>query len=76
MKDRWPNLQDLIDHKGAINIGQIAPISGAAVAMRGRQVHAMLRISVGESLAELLDRLDTAVAKAVDGGIPTDEINH
>ena len=35
MKDRWPDLQDLIDIDGIINIAQIA---GAAVAMQGRQV--------------------------------------
>lgn len=75
MTDRWPNLQELIDDDGAINLGQIAPISGAAVAMQGRQVYAMLRIIDGESLVELLDRLDSAVARAIDGGTPTDEIN-
>lgn len=75
MKDRWPNLQELIDGNGAINIGQIEPISGAAVAMQGRQVHAMLRIGEDESLAELLDRLDVAVAMLAEDGVPVDEIN-
>lgn len=75
MKDRWPNLQDLIDGNGAINIGQIEPISGVAIAMQSRQVHAMLRIGEGESLAEVLDRLDFAVGKAIGDGVPVDEIN-
>ena len=75
MKDRWPNLQDLIDCDGTITIGEVAPITGAAVAAQGRQVHATLLISDGESFVKILDRLDTAVAKAVDDGIPTDEIN-
>ena len=75
MSDRWPNLQDLIDADGSINIGEITPITGAAVAAQGRQVYAMLRIRDGESLVEILDRLDSSVAKAVDDDIYTDEIN-
>ena len=75
MTDRWPHLQALIDEDGALNIGHIEPISGAAVALQGRQVHAMLRINDGESLVELLDRLDVAVGNSIDGGAPSDEIN-
>jgi len=75
LSERWPNLQDLIDADGTINIGEIAPISAAAVAMQGREVYAMLRIGDAESLVELLDRLDAAVGRALDGGVRTDEIN-
>ena len=75
MNDRWQNLQDLIDCDGTITIGEVVPVTGTAVAAQGRQVYAMLRINNIESLVEILDRLDTAVAKALDDGIYTDEIN-
>ena len=75
MSERWPNLQELLEGEGAINIGQLPPNYNAAVALEGRHVLAMLRIREGESLIDLLDRLEDAVAKAVDHGISIDEIN-
>lgn len=80
MSERWPSLQELLDGEGAVNIGQAhtgqaPPGDNAAVALEGRHVHAMLRIHEGESLVEILDRLDAAVARAVDHGISIDEIN-
>ena len=76
MNDRWPNLQELIDSDGTISIGNIEQIGGAALALQGRQVHAQLRIGdKEESLLEILDRLDAAVARALDDGIIIDEIN-
>ena len=74
MSDRWPNLQDLIDCGGVINIGHINAMSGTAIAMQERQVYAMLRID-DESLPDVPDLLDAAVAKAVEDDIFTDEIN-
>ena len=75
MNNRWLNLQGLIDCGGAINIGYLDQIGGAAVAMQESQVHAQLRLGDDESLVEILDRLDAAVADAVDEGIVMDEIN-
>lgn len=73
---RWPNLQDLIDSGGTINIGQIAPLdTPTAVAAQGRRVYAMLRVGDDESLPAMLDRLDGAVEKAMNDGVVTDEIN-
>ncbi len=75
VNDRWQNLQHLIDCDGTITIGEVVPVTGTAVAAQGRQVYAMLRINNSESLVEILDRLDTAVAKALDDDTYTDEIN-
>ena len=75
MSERWPNLQELLEGEGAVNIGHVPPDHNAAVALEGRHVHAMLRIGEEESLVEILDRLDSAVATAVDHGISIDEIN-
>lgn len=75
MSERWPSLQELLDGEGAINIGQVPPGYNAAVALEGRHAHAMLRIREGESLVEILDRLDAAVARAVEQGFSIDEIN-
>lgn len=72
----WPNLQELIDSDGSINIGYIAPLNAcAAVAVQQRQVYAQLVAREGERLTDLLGRLDAAVAKAVNEEIYTDEIN-
>ena len=75
MNDRWPNRKELIDCDGAISIGHLERIGGAAVAMQERQVHAQLRIDEDKSLVEILDRLDAAVARAFDDGILIDELN-
>ena len=75
MTERWPNLQKLLEGEGAINIGHSPPGDNAAGALEGRDVHAMLRIAEEESLFEILDRLDAAVARALDHGISIDEIN-
>ena len=74
VNDRWPNLQELIDCDGAINIGRAEWIR-AAVATQGRDVLVQLRLGEDESLLKILDRLDTAVAGALQDGIFIDEIN-
>jgi hypothetical protein len=72
----WPHLQDLIDSDGTINIGHVAPLTTCtAIAAQGRQVYAMLAVAEDETLTSLLDRLDTAVEKALEDGVYTDEIN-
>jgi hypothetical protein len=65
----------LIDNGGNLSIGQIPPVRCAAVAAdEGNMLAALLRRD-GESLIDLLDRLDEAVGKAFDEEIYTDEIN-
>ena len=71
----WPNIQGLIDNGGNISIGEIPPVSCAAVAADEGNMLAALRRRNNENLIALLDRLDQAIEKAIDEEIYTDEIN-
>lgn len=68
-----PNIAELIDY-GQITIGVMRP-GCVAVASDGHNSLAMLVRRRGESLAQLLTRLDQAVEKALNEEIYTDEIN-
>ena len=65
----------VLDSGGQIMLGTIKPISGAAVAHDGRKPLAMLRRQPTEGIAELLLRLDAAIAIAKSSGTRVDEIN-
>ena len=54
----------------------LEPVSCVAIAADGDTCLAMLRRRDGETLAQLLIRLDLAIAKALTDDIFTDEINH
>jgi hypothetical protein len=69
------NIAELIRH-GHITVGVIRPMGCVAIANDAHQSLAMLVRSEGESLLQLLERLDLAVGKALDEGIYTDEINN
>jgi hypothetical protein len=69
-----PHIEELIEF-GEITIGNKYPIGGVAVASDGSNALAMLVRDDGETLAQLLTRLDQAVGKALDEDIYTDEIN-
>lgn len=56
-------------------IGTIAPIKGAAVAHDGKKTLAMLRRRPHEAIADLLVRLDAAIATAHATGSRVDDIN-
>jgi len=71
----WPNLQALIDDEGSFVVGYVSPIPCAAIASDEHNMLAALVSHRGESLPELLNRLEAAVAKAYDDEIYTDEIN-
>ena len=73
---QWPNLQDLIDTAGSISVGYVPPIPCAAVASDEDTMYAALVKRPGETLTDLLDRLDVAVEKAIDEQLYTDEINN
>jgi len=61
---------------GGISIGIIPPLKECiAVAHEGRNTLAMLKRRKGESLAQLLSRLDLAIARAHTEDVFTDEIN-
>jgi hypothetical protein len=60
---------------GEITVGEKFPIGCVAVAHDGHNSLAMLTRRKGESLIQLLVRLDQAIAKANKEDVFTDEIN-
>jgi hypothetical protein len=69
-----PNIADLITY-GQITIGVLNPVGCVAVATDGHGSLAMLLRRPGETLAQLLARLDQAINKALTDDLCTDEIN-
>jgi hypothetical protein len=69
-----PHIAELIQD-GEITVGVVRPVGCVAVASDGHTTLAMLARRKGETLAQLLTRLDLAIAKAYDEEIFTDEIN-
>jgi hypothetical protein len=62
--------------RGAITIGVVPPLKECvAIAHEGKHTLAMLKRQKGESLTELLSRLNLAIARAHTEDIFTDEIN-
>lgn len=73
--DALENIDELISSGGQISIGQISPIPCAAIANDDHNCLAMLQRRKGESLRELLVRLDAAIAIAWNEERFIDEIN-
>jgi hypothetical protein len=69
------NIAELIDSGGQITIGAIEPVECAAIANDEHDCLAMLRRKPGETLQELLARLDAAIELAWKTEQFTDEIN-
>lgn len=69
-----PNIESLIED-GEITVGVIRPVGCVAIANDGHNSLAMLKRRKGETLQQLLVRLDQAIAKAENEGKYTDEIN-
>jgi len=69
------NIETLIDEGGDISIGAVAPFSCVAAASDGGNCLAMLVRRDGESLRELIKRLDKAIALAWSDDLFTDEVN-
>lgn len=72
---RWPNLEAFIADGGSISLGRIPPIECAAVASDEHSMLAALVRRKDESFMDLMQRFDAAIAKALDAGEFTDEIN-
>lgn len=71
-----PYINEIIE-VGGISIGIVPPVTECvAVAHEGRHTLAMLIKRKGETLAQLLTRLDLAIAGAQTEDIFTDEINN
>lgn len=69
------NIDRLLGTEGAITIGRVGPIDCAATAFDGsRQIAALVRLP-GESLEDLLTRLDAAIASVWEDDVVIDEIN-
>jgi hypothetical protein len=69
-----PNIAALIAD-GEITLGVLNPLGCVAVATDGHNSLAMLKRRPGETLAQLLSRLDQAIERAWTEEIYTDEIN-
>lgn len=69
-----PNIAHLIEY-GDITVGVLHPVGCVATAVDEDQSLAMLVRRPGESLLDLLVRLDQAIEKAYREEIFTDEIN-
>jgi hypothetical protein len=69
-----PYLTRFIEY-GKITIGAMEPVGGVAIASEGCRTYVMLRRHGGETLDQLMTKLDHAIAKVVLEGSFTDEIN-
>jgi len=56
-----PNIVALIDNGGQITIGALRPIACVAIANDDHTGYAMLQRKPGETLQQLLERLDAAI---------------
>lgn len=71
-----PYINEIIE-VGGISIGIVPPLTQCvAVAHEGRHTLAMLVRRKGETLAQLLTRLDLAIGRAQTEDVFTDEVNH
>jgi hypothetical protein len=74
--DRWNNPRELIDYGGEITLGRIPRTHLCAITASDEdQCLAMLQRRENETLVEMLDRLDAAVAYARENEEFIDEIN-
>lgn len=71
----FENIEFLIDGNGDITIGAVGPVRCAATAADEDQCLAMLVRRPGESLVDLLQRLDAAIGDACENSIYIDEVN-
>ena len=69
-----PHIAELIID-GEITVGTLVPVGCVAMATDGHNSLAMLKRREGETLAQLLTRLDLAIDKAFTEEVFTDEIN-
>ena len=69
------NIAALIDNGGQITLGALDPIKCAAIANDDDTCLAMLQRIPGETLQQLLERLDAAIDRAWTTEEFTDEIN-
>jgi len=68
-------MQAFLDEtRGQITIGEIPPIERAALAAVGKRVHVAILSRDGETMGQLLERLDTALGKVMADDSVIDEV--
>ncbi len=71
----FEHIQAFLDQtRGQITIGEIPPIRRATLAAVGKRVHVALLGRDGEKIGQLLERLDTALGKAMADDSVIDEV--
>jgi hypothetical protein len=71
----YVHIQAFLDHsRGQITIGEIPPIRSAALAAEGKKVRVALVRRDGETVAELLLRLEAALGKTRADKTVIDEV--
>ena len=68
-------LQHYIDSGGQISVGRVSPIPCAAIANDEHAMHVALLRRQGESLLQLIERLDRTLADCLESENTVDEIN-
>lgn len=70
------NIESLIENNGQISVGYHYPVGCVAIANDENNSLAMLQRRPGESLSDLLKRLDQAILQALEYDQLIDEINN
>jgi hypothetical protein len=71
---RWQNITALVANAGHVTIGHIAHVECAAIAADEHTVYATVVRREGESVDQLLQRLDEAIGRALHEGVYTNEV--
>ena len=69
------NIEWLLAEHGAITLNDMPPVGCIAAAADNHTCYAMLARRPGETVLQLLQRLDRAIATAADTAITIDEVN-
>jgi hypothetical protein len=69
------NIEWLLAERGAITLSEISPVGCVAAAADNDICYAMLARRDGETVLELLHRLDKAIADASENNTTIDEVN-
>ena len=70
-----PNLEWILAEHGGISLSEISPVGCVAAAADQNTCYAMLVRRNGETVLQLLQRLDQAVAIAAENNSKVDEVN-
>ena len=73
---RWPQLTALLDAGGHVTLGRVEPMEGVAIAADRGEVRAVLRRRSKESAADLMQRLEDALACVAQGGAAVNEVGN